>query len=132
MQRLLDYRRRLESQARDLYLGARARKVAAEDQLAEACQTRFNLTGRPCHTLEEMIQKEMAVARMQDQEREMRLVISVLANEEEVEKDKWLAAKRDADAIEKLKERDQEIWMKEQEKKEQDALDEWAVMRRAA
>lgn len=132
LQRVLDYRRVLEKGAKDFYLASRAARIEAEnlrDLTLQECQ---RVAGLKAAGLDAMISREAAILRLKDDAEEMRSVIAVLETDEEKAKKEWLARRTDADAIEKLRERDKEEWVKEIDKKEQAELDEWAVTRKAA
>lgn len=132
MQKLLDHRHRLEAAAKEAYLLARSRRLTAEEQLERMILDRSLLSLMTCSTLPELVQKEAALTRMENEEAHMKSAIAILLNEEEGGQKRYLEAKRDAEAIGKLRERALDLWQKEENKREQAEIDEWAVTRRAA
>jgi flagellar export protein FliJ len=70
--------------------------------------------------------------RLDDEERFARTALTVMVNEEEAAERAWLLRRKELRSIELLREKDLTEWAYEQDRTEQAALDEWAVMRRAA
>lgn len=132
LQRLLDHRRFLEKSAKDAWLKQKAEKLQAEEELAAMRVKRSQLASQTVHDLSHMVQQQHALSRMESLERAFLAALSVLENEEEAAYQVWMNAKQDAEAIDKLREKAKEFWLKEMERREQAELDEWAVMRRAA
>lgn len=132
LQRLLDHRKFLEKSAKDAWLKQKAEKLQAEEELAAMRVKRSQLASQTVHDLSHMVQQQHALSRMESLERAFLAALSVLENEEEAAYRVWMNAKQDAEAIDKLRERAKEFWLKEMERREQAELDEWAVMRRAA
>lgn len=132
LQRLLDHRRFLEKSAKDAWLRQKAEKLQAEEELAEMRAKMSQLASQTVSHFNDLVQQQHAMSRMESLEKSFLAAIAVLENEEEAAYRVWLNAKQDAEAIDKLREKAREFWLKEMERKEQADLDEWAVMRRAA
>ncbi len=132
MQRLLDHRRYLEKSAKEAWMLKRAEKLAGEEELELMKQKRRSLASETVSDFPQLVQQQHALSRMESLEKAFLAALAILANEEEAAYRVWMDRKKDAEAIDKLREKALDLWEKEQEKKEQAALDEWAVMRRTA
>ncbi len=130
MQRLLDHRRYLEKSAKDVWMLKRAERLAGEEELEQMRVKRRGLASETVMEFTQLVQQQHALSRMESLEKAFLAALAVLANEEEAAYSLWMIRKTDAEAIDKLREKALDQWEKEQEKKEQAALDEWAVMRR--
>lgn len=65
-------------------------------------------------------------------EEEAKSALSVLLQEEESARQRWLHARKELQSLERLRERDLEAYRLEYERRAQRELDEWAVLRYAA
>lgn len=110
----------------------RAERLAGEEELEQMKRKRRSLASETVSDFSQLVQQQHALSRMESLEKAFLAALAVLANEEEAAYKAWMARKTDAEAIDKLREKALDLWEKEQEKKEQAALDEWAVMRRTA
>jgi flagellar protein FliJ len=132
LEKLLEYRRLQEQWAKEAYLHALAKKVEAEGD-AEAAATRLRLAvGARLATIEERIGHESFLLRLEDEYRAALSLVDLLAQEADVELAKYSRARQEREALEKLRENDLEVWRLEESRREQAALDEWAVQRRTA
>ncbi|MFQ3669372.1 MAG: flagellar FliJ family protein [Fimbriimonadaceae bacterium] len=82
--------------------------------------------------LEEHRALEIRLSKLDDDERHLLTVLDVLRQDEEMRRREWLAAKRDLDVLEKLREKALEDWTLSESRREQAELDEWSSLRRAA
>ena len=130
--KLLEYRVLQEKWAKDEFLSCRARRIEGEKQI-EAIKERRNVAGRKNYgTLDEKLAQQNFVLRLEDEKRGLEAAVAVLAGEEEVARIKWLNFKKDAEALEKLKIKDLELWTVEEQRFIQRELDEWSIQRRAS
>ncbi|MBS1722939.1 MAG: flagellar export protein FliJ [Armatimonadetes bacterium] len=132
LEKLLEYRRLQEGWAKDAYAETMARKLEAEGQLEglrrkrqEACMA------RPCG-LDGRVSLDKYVTRLQDEERAGEATLSVLESDVEAAQQVWLEARKEAEAIQKLRDADFEQWLLEENRREQAELDEWSILRRAS
>lgn len=132
LEKLLDYRRKLEKQAKDTYLAARASRLQMESSIEDKAAERKVVALRAVQRLDEMAMLQACLDRMEQEEADLKALCSALQLEEEAAMEKWLAAKRESDALEKLREKDREEWLIHEMRREQAEMDEWAVTRRAA
>ena len=130
--KLLEYRRLQEKWAKDELLSCHARRIEGENEIDRLKTARTEAMHKTYATLEERRAQEAYVARLEDDRRAVEAAVVVLAGEEELARLKWLQVRTDAEALEKLKERDFAGWTVEEQRRVQSDLDEWAVTRRAA
>ncbi len=70
--------------------------------------------------------------RLDDDERSQNTVLSVLYDEEATLRGAWTKKKQELEAVAKLRENAVEAWTRDENRREQSELDEWAVLRRVA
>lgn len=131
LQKVLEFRQSVEEQAKRAFLEAQSRRVAAQQELSLIWVEHERLMKYPCNTLDERRTLETALDAQQDLAFDQQIVIQVLEGEEEQLREAWVLAKKEAEAMVKLREAQLEDWQLEQNRLEQIELDEWAVMRRA-
>ena len=132
LQKVLEYRSRLEKDAKDAYLDARAKRLAAELDLLCIQQRREQILAEPSEGLDGRIVLELYLFRLDQEERCQVLVIEALETEEESLRLQWIERRREHEAIEKLRNHAFGDWTLAVDRKEQSELDEWAVLRSAA
>ncbi|MCU0315530.1 MAG: flagellar FliJ family protein [Fimbriimonadaceae bacterium] len=131
LQRLLEYRQLLEKQAKDAFLQAKARTNGAEaDKARMERDLASQIPERSSEDLHLILSHGSFVERLEDLIQSQAAVISVLVDEEETFRLAWIFAKQESEALLKLRERALAEWQIEETRLEQNALDEWAVMRR--
>jgi flagellar export protein FliJ len=130
--KLLEYRHLQEKWAKDEYLVCRAKRIEGENQIEHLKERRALAMRKTYSTLQDRRAQEQFAARLEDDRRAVEAAVAVLAGEEELARVKWLSVRKDAEALEKLKEKDQALWTVEEQRRVQRDLDEWAVTRRAA
>ncbi len=130
--KLLEYRHLQEKWAKDEFLSRRAKRIECERQIEELKDRRSAHGRKNYTTLEERLAQEAYLGRLEDEKRGFEAAAAVLAGEEELARVKWLQLKKDAEALEKLKEKDFELWSTEEKREVQKELDEWSVQRRAS
>ena len=111
---------------------ARARRIEAEFDLEGVNKTRELALNHEVSCLESMRALDSYLAKLEDEVQHINSAIGVLVDEENAAKDLWIQAKQDADALQKLHDAEFEEWKKEEARREQNELDEWATTRRAA
>lgn len=130
LEKLLEYRRLQEQWAKETYLLALAKKVEAEGE-AEAAGTRLRqAVGARLATLEERIGHESYLLRLEDEHRASLSLVELLAQEADAELARYARARQEREALDKLRESEYDDWRLEVSRREQSALDEWAVQRR--
>ena len=132
LEKLLEYRRLQEKWAKDEFLACRARRIEGENEIQRLKDQRANAMQKNYATLEEKLAQQNYTAKLDDDKRAVEAAVAVLAGEEEVARQKWLKVRTDAEALEKLKEKDQALWSVEEQRRIQKDLDEWTITRRAA
>lgn len=132
LEKLLDYRRRLEEGAKTAYLEARARRIDAEYDLQGLQNTRETTLKRGTPCLEGRLALDSYLSKLEDDQRAQASVIAVLTDEEEQFRQAWVNARQEAEALQKLRDKEYEDYKLEAARYEQAELDEWAVLRRAA
>ena len=130
--KLLEYRRLQEKWAKDEFLSCRAKRIEGEKQIDFLKDKRSEAARRTYATLEERRAQEAYVGRLEDEKRGFEAAVAVLAGEEEVARVKWMNFKKDAEALEKLEDKDMALWTLEEQRRVQKELDEWSIQRRAS
>lgn len=112
------------------FVRAMSARVDAEHAVGEleAESRRASLVEYP--NVERLDQRELYLAFLADRAEEARQVVMIRRDEEDGAKEKWLQARRDRQAMDKLKERALTVYLTEEQRREQRDLDEWAVLRR--
>lgn len=132
LQKVLDYREALESQAKDAYLDARAQRLEAEAMIYNIEARRKDLLSEPCTTVDAHQAIEAMMIRLDDEVRAQHAVIGLLRAEEDKALQNWHQAKQEYEVLVKLREKAHEEWQYEVGLEEQKNLDEWSVLRRTA
>jgi len=128
----LDYRAMAEGWAKDAYLEARAARLEAVAELEGIETRRGELVMKPADTLDARLAMQACLDRLDDEEREQKIVIEMLESDEAARKEEWTEARRELQVLEKLREAALADWTLEENRREQKELDEWSVTRRAA
>ncbi|MBS1709248.1 MAG: flagellar export protein FliJ [Armatimonadetes bacterium] len=132
LQKLLDYRRLQEKWAKDAWLDAQRRRIDVERDIDAVRVERTGMMESKPLSLADHQALERYLTRLDDQERAHQALVAILEDEEEEARQAWLAARQEAHALEILREGALADWKKFEEREEQKALDEWAVLRRVA
>ncbi len=130
--KVLEYREMEESWAKAAYLEAKAAKISCEAGIVAIIEKRTQLLGSRVFTIEDRLTLEGALVRTDDEERAERAVLSVLEGDELAALDAWHSKRRELQTLMKLEEAALDLWTYEQNRIEQNELDEWATMRKAA
>lgn len=132
LQKVLEYRELLEQEAKEAYMDARAKTIEAENELAAMIEKKEAVIGQPISSLDDYLALDLFVITCEEKEREQRIVIQVCENEEEQQRLLWIETKKEYQAIAKLHDKARDEWLADENRREQSALDEWAVLRRTA
>jgi flagellar protein FliJ len=132
LQKVLEYRQTLEEKAKEAFLEARKQRLGAEAGIDHIHERRMSLLLKGAKSLEARLALELALVRTDDDERAQRAAIAVLADEEEQALVHWTHRRQDVEALNKLRDKALAEWTLESSRKEQSAMDEWAVQRRPA
>lgn len=132
LQKVLDFRRIEEENAKTEFLEARARRIDAEHDLQYIQQTRSASLQVKSPSLESRTAMQAYLCRLEDQVRAQSSIIGILTDEEEKSKSAWIESRKAAEALQTLRDNEYELYQKESARLEQAELDEWAVLRRAA
>lgn len=132
LQRVLEYREMEEKWAKDHFLEKQAARFEAESELAEIDRTRKAYLGMGADDLTQRRELEIRLQKLDDCERAQRLLIYTLQEEEDEARAIWLDKRQEKSVMEKLRERAHDEFKVLIEKREQQALDEFATQRRIA
>jgi flagellar export protein FliJ len=132
LQRVLEYRERLEGWAKDTYLDSRAARLETEAGIHELRMRRGDLLENTPTDLNSRTALEATLLHLDDGERSQNVVLKVLLNEEVTALNAWHLTKRDLETLVRLREAALEEYKLEENRREQAELDEWAVLRRKA
>ncbi len=127
---VLEFRKREEEAAKQKLLRAQASVVEAERALQRLSGTRTTMLLAKPATIQEHLSLQAQLGKLEDEERFAKTSIAVLKNEVSTAEYQWMMKKRDLASMEKLYDRDREEWNRLQAKREQELIDDLAVMRR--
>ena len=132
LQKVLEFRASCETTAKNLYLAKRSEVLATEAEIINIRKRRLDTLSEPRSSIDAFRILEGELLRLDDEEREQNVVLSVLNDEAETLRIAWTRHKQDLETIEKLREKAHDEWTKEVNRREQAELDEWSVLRRVA
>lgn len=132
LQKVLEYRELTEQWSKDAYLGAQRARLEGDAELASLGERRVEMLSQPVLSLVERLALDAMLGRIDSEEEVQRSILSELLDEEARTLNDWIERKREREVLVKLKAREHEEWLLESSRKEQSALDEWAVLRRAS
>jgi flagellar export protein FliJ len=132
LQKLLAHRQRQEEEAKRLYLERKAAKIAGEQEIAKIRSARGRLGEAGAPSLSFRLDLMDFLTKTYDDEKAANIALDILLNEEGAAEGAWIESKRELQKVEKLREKSFEEWQYEDGRKVQNALDEWAALRRAA
>jgi flagellar FliJ protein len=132
LQKVLEYREAMEHWAQEAYLDTRVARLEGEAALLEVRNRRSTALQQSANSLDERKMLELTLQTLDDDERAKETVVEVLRSEEEKALQVWHDKKRELETIVKLRDKAFDEWQLEANRKEQAALDEWAVLRRGA
>ncbi|MBS1706825.1 MAG: flagellar export protein FliJ [Armatimonadetes bacterium] len=132
LQKVLDYRRLCEDWAKQAYIESQARLLDGQDEVRTIAHRREKAIAHTPHSVNGMVSLEQYLVKLDDDQRAQEAVNSILEQEVESARQDWVSARQDAEAIQKLHDREWEDYQTEVLREEQKALDEFANYRRAA
>ena len=132
LQRVLEYRELAECWAKDAYLEARAARLEAAAVLEAIVQKRNDLIARTTDTIDDRRALQTCIEKSKEDERQQKIVIELLESDEAKRKEDWTEARKELQALEKLRESALAQWKLEENRREQKTLDELSIQRRAA
>ena len=132
LQKVLEVREMEEGQARDQFRIAQDARSEKQSEIGKLIAHRSAIVSQPANSLESRLHLERVMERIDDEERAQRAALAILENEEASAQHAWNLRRQAVKAIEKLREAALEQWKLDEERREQAALDEWAVLRRVA
>lgn len=132
LQRVLEYRELAEGWAKDAYLEARAARLEATAVLEAIEQRRIDLVAKPTRDVADRLALQTCIEKSKEDERQQRIVIELLESDEAKRKEDWTEARKELQALEKLRESALAQWKLEEDRREQKTLDELSIQRRAA
>lgn len=130
LQRVLDYRRLEEDWAKDAFRLAREAREQAESALEEIRLRRRTAVLRPADSLISRLELESYLGMLDREEEVAQGTLAARVNEEGRAQDEWRERRQAAEALQKLRESAEMEWQREESRREQAELDEWAVLRR--
>jgi flagellar protein FliJ len=130
LQKVLDYRRLEEEWAKEAFRLAREARAEAEEELAQLRRRREGLVGYPAPTLAIRQDLEACHALLDRDEESAQNRLALMVNDEARSLQEWTACRVAAEALAKLRESAHDEWTREEARREQADLDEWAVLRR--
>lgn len=131
-EKLLEYRALQEKWAQEAHIEAMARQRECEQEIEALVRRKQEAMSAGTCGLEGRLALEGYLNRLSDEADEYRAVLTVLEGDVEKAHAEWIKAHQDRQAMEKLREADLHEWQREQDRREQAELDEWAVLRRAS
>ncbi|MBI5708564.1 MAG: flagellar FliJ family protein [Armatimonadetes bacterium] len=132
LQRVLDFRVKVEEAAQEGFLEARAARIAGESEIQRIKDSRKEVLFFPADTLAARKHLQERLEVIDEQERIQAIANETLAQEEEAARQQWLDRKQELETLVKLREKEVADWEAESNRHEQRTLDEWAVLKRAA
>ncbi|MCW5936220.1 MAG: flagellar FliJ family protein [Fimbriimonadaceae bacterium] len=130
LEKLLEWRNAIASEAKAAYLGAAADRISREHSLEEAKERLAHALRQVPSTLPEKLSNEAFLNRLEDERAVAESVVQAALEDEALALAAWRESEKEAEAIRKLRERAQEAWQIEFDRFEQKELDEWAVQQR--
>lgn len=130
LQRVLDYRRLEEKWAQEAYRLARDARSSAETDLDALRRRRTALYAAPATSIAERLDIQAFHTALDREEESAQNRLALLVNDEARATEEWRACRVAAEALSKLRESALEEWRREESRREQADLDEWAVLRR--
>lgn len=130
LQRVLDYRRLEEDWAREALRYAREAREEAEGELEHLQSQRRTLTAHAAESVALRLDLEACHGALDRDVESAQNRLALLVNDEAKATQEWREARVAAEALAKLRESAHAEWVREEARREQADLDEWAVMRR--
>jgi len=132
LEKVREFRRMLEEQAKTELQETQRRVLEAEDDLVKLLEKRHQSLTTALKSVQDRLSMQSYIAKLDDDRASQESVIAILKQDEEYARQLWIHARQEAEALEKLRESAREEYDKEVARLEQAELDEWANTRRAA
>jgi flagellar export protein FliJ len=130
LQRVLDYRGTQEEEAKQILAARRAATREVEFELEEIAGRRQRLWSDPVQGVIDHLEREGRLAKSDFDKRLAETALAVLRDEENAAEEFWRERRKDLEIMKKLQEKKLAEWTLDENRKEQAAFDEWAVLRR--
>lgn len=132
LERVLDYRRTLEENAKTDFLEAQARRIELDAQIDELRRSRRGKLVEAVDGVQDRQALDLWLMRSDVEESHLRVAQDILSQEEDAAKERWIVCRMEAEVLAKLREKAQAEYLLQAERHEQAALDEWATMRKTS
>jgi flagellar FliJ protein len=132
LEKLLEYRRQLEDEAKAAYLSARATRLEAELEIEKIQSQRQAALVGAAPDIEKRTALDAFLARLDDDQRAAESIVAVLASEEGQAMADWMRKRQEAEALAKVRSSHEAEWRTKENRHEQAMLDDWTSSRRAA
>jgi flagellar FliJ protein len=132
LERVLDYRRTLEENAKTDFLESQARRIELDAQIDELRRSRRGKLVEAVDGVQDRQALDLWLMRSDVEESHLRVAQDILIQEEDAAKERWIVCRMEAEVLAKLREKAHAEYLLQAERHEQAALDEWATMRRPA
>lgn len=132
LEKVLEYRAMAEQWAKEAFLAAKLATFEGEGELEDIRYKRAELLKQPVGTIDEHRAIEQMLAKSDDDERDKLVQLETLRIEENEALEQWKTKRQELEALNRLKEEALAAWEMQAGRKEQEELDEWTSMRRAA
>ena len=130
LEKVLEFRRLGETEAKDLYLKARVETLEAEAQLDGIRFRRQRVIECPATSVMERMTMESSLHWIDEEEQMQERAIAVLRDEESAALTRWQETRKDVKVLERLREEAVIEYQYAANLEEQKALDEWATTSR--
>jgi len=132
LERVRQYRRQLEEQAKKELQETQLRVREAEKELENMLQHRQETLQQALNTVADRRATLDYVCFVDEKCAGQESIIAILQQDEEMMRAKWIQARQDAELLEKLKTKAKDQYDLDANRHEQAELDEWTMMRRDA
>ncbi|GIV01810.1 MAG: hypothetical protein KatS3mg015_0640 [Fimbriimonadales bacterium] len=130
LQRVLEYRALQEEWAKEAWLEARALRIAAQQELEATIEEKKRAELILPSSVEEMQALDLYLERLDDEIEAQEAIVETLRQEEEKCHGEWIEARKNHEALKRLREKAYVAWQEEAARAEQKALDDWSNARR--
>ena len=130
LQRVLDYRRLEEEWAQEAFRLAREARTEAEEELLHLQARRQEFLAHDAPSLAARMDLDACHAALDRDVESVQNRLAHLVNDEARSAAEWRECRVAAEALAKLREAAHDEWLREEARREQADLDEWAVLRR--
>ncbi len=129
LQKVLEYRKGLEEEAKKDYLQAQSIRIDAEEKLEKMNCLLADILNSSYVSIDEYLTRQNYIEKLEDDIRAQKSVVSLLIDEENGAMNQWNEKRKDATVLDNMYEKHFSEWKKELNRFEQSELDEWANSR---